>query len=177
VLPVSLTVTARLVRPALSPRIDNPRKETAMNDAETIMTTYDRHRQARKEQSEGNKSAVFDALAAANITSVLVEFDGEGDGGQIESVTAVRGEEPTDISATNVTLQQVSWGNPEPVATALSLQEAIETLCYDYLEESHAGWENNDGGFGEFRLDVAKRTVALEFNGRFSDTYTENHTF
>ena len=58
-----------------------------------------------------------------------------------------------------------------------TLEEAIENLCYDYLEETHGGWENNDGGFGEFRIDVAKRTVELEFNGRFTDTCTSNHTF
>src|SRR5580698_6451703 len=39
VLPVALAVTARLRRPALSTRVDDPRKETAMND--TDVTTPD----------------------------------------------------------------------------------------------------------------------------------------
>ena len=123
-----------------------------MNDTDTTMSTYDRHRQARAQQSEGNKRAVFDALAAANITSVMVEFDGEGDQGQINDITAFRGEESMVLPATTVTLQQVSWGNTEPVATTVALQSAIETLCYDYLEELYGGWEKNDGAFGEFRL-------------------------
>ena len=74
-------------------------------------------------------------------------------------------------------MNKVSWGNTAPITCELTLREAIETLCYDYLEESHGGWENNDGAFGEFHFDVAERSVDLEFHGRFSDTFTTNHTF
>jgi hypothetical protein len=54
-----------------------------MNDTDTVMSDYERNRQARAKLSEGNKGAVFEALAAGNITRVQVEFDGEGDQGQI----------------------------------------------------------------------------------------------
>jgi hypothetical protein len=37
-----------------------------------------------------NKTALFDALAAAGITHVAVNFDGYGDSGQIEHVEAAR---------------------------------------------------------------------------------------
>jgi hypothetical protein len=57
------------------------------------------------------------------------------------------------------------------------MAEAIEQLCYDFLEQEHGGWENNDGAFGEFTFNVAERTVELEFNGRFSDFTTSSHTF
>jgi hypothetical protein len=177
VLPVSLAVTARLVRPALSPRTDQPRKETAMNDTDTVMSDYERERQARVKISEGNKNAVFDALATVNITLVHVEFDGEGDSGQIESVTAFRDEDRAELPSTTVAIQQVAWGDAPPVTTQSPLGSAIETLCYDYLEESNGGWENNEGAFGEFHFDVAKRTVELEFNARYVDTFTSNQTF
>jgi hypothetical protein len=41
-----------------------------MNDTDAVMSDYERHRQARAKLSEGNKHAVFDALAAAGITHV-----------------------------------------------------------------------------------------------------------
>src|ERR1017187_6492097 len=72
-----------------------------MNDPDTVMSQFERHRQARAKLSEGNKGVVFDALAAANITQVHVEFDGEGDSGQIESVLAFRGEERAELSDNN----------------------------------------------------------------------------
>jgi hypothetical protein len=148
-----------------------------MNNLNSVMASYENHVRAQAKLNEGNKVEIFDALASANITLVVVDFDGEGDSGQIESVIAFNGEEPTELPATTVTIRQVQYGKSEPFPTECSIKEAIETLCYDYLEEKHGGWENNDGAFGEFRIDVAKRTIELECNARFStyDTYT--HTF
>ena len=44
----------------------------------------------------------------------------------------------------------------------MSLEAAIETLVYDYLETTHPGWEINDGAFGTFVFDVAERTIERE---------------
>jgi hypothetical protein len=97
VLPVALPVTARLVRPALSPRIDNPRKETAVNDPKEFVASYERYREALNKASQHNKQVVFDALAAAEITEVHLEFDGEGDSGQITSIAALRGKDTAEL--------------------------------------------------------------------------------
>lgn len=148
-----------------------------MNDPNTTLSDYERHRQIRAQLNERNKAAVFDALAAAGISRVLVEFDGEGDDGQISSVTAFCGEERTEFPQTTVSIQEIAWGNTNAVTTEMTLEGAIETLCYDYLEVTHDGWVNNDGAFGEFHFDVAARTIDLEFHGRFTDTCTSNHTF
>lgn len=148
-----------------------------MNDLINVMASYERRRQAQAKLNESNKDAVFDGLALANITEVRVDFDGEGDSGQINGVAAFRGEEATDLPKTRVAIQTVSWQSDEIVTTDQGLEEAIETLCYSYLEETHGGWENNEGGFGEFRFDVKKRSVELEFNGRFSDVWTDTHSF
>lgn len=148
-----------------------------MNDLESIMIDYEHRRQAQAKLNEGNKAALFDVLAAANITDVHVDFDGEGDSGQINDVAAFRGEEPAELPTATVTIQTIPWGSTEATTTESNLREAIETLCYLYLEGTHGGWENNDGAYGEFRLDVAKRTVELEFNGRYTDTWTDIHGF
>ena len=149
-----------------------------MNNPDTTMSNYLRHCKARKEFGQPNKTAIFDALAAAKIDLVCVEFDGCGDSGQIHNLTAFQGDARVALPATKVTLQQASWDNPESsIPEVANLQEAIETLCYDFLEEEHGGWEIDDGAFGEFRLDVATRTVTLEFNGRITDIATSQHTF
>jgi hypothetical protein len=155
-----------------------PRKESIMNDPDSVISSYERHRQARAELGKGNKAAVFDALAAANITEVYVEFDGEGDSGQIECVLAFHGDQRAELPATMVRVQNIAWGDAAtPVTMESTLERAIETLCYDCLEEAQSGWENDGGAFGEFRLDVAERTIKLEFNARYTDTHTTNHTF
>lgn len=82
-----------------------------------------------------------------------------------------------EIPTVAITLQRASWGDGELGTMEEPLPQALETLCYDYLEETNGGWENNGGAFGEFRLDVAARTIELEFNARYTDVFTEMHTF
>ena len=101
----------------------------------------------------------------------------KGDSGQINGVAAFSGDDPAELPQTMITIQTVSWGSTEILTAQSTLETAIENLCYDYLEQAHAGWENNDGGYGEFRIDVPKRSIELEFNGRFTDTWTDKHTF
>jgi hypothetical protein len=101
-----------------------------MTDFDSVTAAHDRYTKALAEATEHNKTAVFDALAAAGVTTVTVEFDGEGDSGQIEGVTASAGEANVTLPATPVPLHQASWQNDELTTAAKSLGEAIETLCY-----------------------------------------------
>jgi hypothetical protein len=121
------------------------------------------------------KIAVCETLAAAGITQVVVEFDGYADNGQIQTLTAYQGDPQISLPDTKV-LRQIPCGSPEQDEQA-NLYDAIENLCYDYLEETHPGWPNDDGAYGEFRINVQKRTVELDYNGRFTDTWHESHTF
>jgi len=92
-------------------------------------------------------------------------------------VGMIRNGERVDAPATSVTLRRASWGSDEHVIDQVPLKDAIETLCYDFLEDEHGGWENNDGAFGDFHFDVEDRTVHLAFTERYSDTLTTDHTF
>jgi hypothetical protein len=68
-------------------------------------------------------------------------------------------------------------GKSEPQRSTVSIREAIEHVAYDFLSETHDGWENNEGAFGEFTFDVAKRTVTLDFNYRIIDSEHSQHVF
>ena len=145
-----------------------------MSNSKDFDTLFERHNKALTEANALNKAAVFDALATAGISTVLVTFDGESDSGQIEDITA---DDSARIPDTLIELLQTGWGTGKLDSSQRPLRDAIETLCYDYLEQEHGGWENNDGAFGEFTFSVAGKTIALEFNGRFSDFHTSSHTF
>lgn len=138
---------------------------------------YERYRKLRAELSKTNKGPVFDALVLAGITNVHVEFDGEGDSGQIHGLTAFSGEDPAPLPDTVVSIQRATYDTSEPCPRQTPLSEAIEELCYDYLAEEHQGWENNKGAYGEFRFDVENRRVELALHGRFVDVVTHTHTF
>lgn len=146
-----------------------------MNDLFPITDAWERQRLAQAKANQHNKAAVFDTLAAAGITAVHADFDGEGDSGQVNEAVALINDEHTELPNVELAIQRAVWGDTEPKAGTATLAEAVERLCYGYLEEYHGGWENNDGAYGEFVFDVANRTIDLEFNGRFTDVCTDTH--
>ena len=148
-----------------------------MSDTANAFTAYERHVHAQNEASARNKTRLFDALAGEGVTHVCASFDGEGDSGQIDNVAAYKGSELLPIPKCAVAFESVGQDGGSIRAGELSLAEGIETLCYGYLSQEHDGWEINDGAFGEFMLDVAARTVELEFNARFSEFTTSHHAF
>lgn len=124
-----------------------------------------------------NKEALFAAMRAVGITEIIVTFDGAGDSGQIEDIDARRGDAVVPMPDTEITLAQVSWGVSEISTTTMSLSAAVETLAYDLLSDSHGGWENCDGAFGEFHFDAEAGTILLDYNERFTSSEQFNHTF
>jgi hypothetical protein len=148
-----------------------------MSEAETSINSWTQYEEALKAANGLNKTAVFDALAAAGVTRVEVTFNGEGDSGQIEDVVARRAEEAHPIPKTLVPFHSASYGSPETKTSEKSLAQAIEALCYDYLEQEHGGWENNDGGSGDFVFHVEDRRIELEFSQVFTDSTQHSHTF
>lgn len=106
---------------------------------------------------------------------VTVEYDGSGDSGQIDDVSAWNaGDEiisfPSDRKITLLS------ENPDHPLAEQSFEAAVETLAWDYLE-IYSGWENNDGAFGTFVFDVPARTVTLEHNERYTEVNTTSHEF
>jgi hypothetical protein len=124
-----------------------------------------------------NKDRLFDGLLAAGITHVTVSFDGEGDSGQIESIGAWNGETAVDFPDVEIAYAALTWDSPEVEMRSLSLQDVAEQLAYDFLSDTHGGWENNDGAYGEFCFDAAARTIHLEFNERFTSSELFTHDF
>ena len=128
-----------------------------------------------EEALPGNKAALFDALAAAGITSVVVTFDGAGDSGQIESIDARIGDDVAMLPTCDIETATPGWDGSELQRRMLPLSEAIEQLAYAFLEETHGGWENNEGAFGEFTFDVAERTIQLDYNERVESSEYSGH--
>ena len=127
------------------------------------------------EARPANKAAILAALAATGITSVVVTFDGSGDSGQIESVDPRIGDTATKLPATDVEIASPVWDGSGVETRTLPLAEAVEQLAYDLLEETHGGWENNEGAFGEFSFDVAGSAIRLDYNERIETSEYSGH--
>jgi hypothetical protein len=134
----------------------SPASPPAAPSAVTILAQYAEQNARRAQLRPTNKAALFDALAAAGVTHVLVVFDGCGDSGQVEAVTARTGEQPAALPTGDIEF--------------LTVAAAIESLAYDFLSEVASGWENNDGAYGEFTFDVGERTITLDYNERHMES-------
>jgi hypothetical protein len=69
------------------------------------------------------------------------------------------------------------WDQTEPDRSTVSIADAIERLAYDLLNDTHCGWENNDGAYGDFTFDVAERTITLDYNERYTASEYSQHVF
>lgn len=130
-----------------------------------------------EEALPGNKAALFDALAAVGITSVVVTFDGVGDSGQIESIDATIDGAPAELPGVDIEIATPAWDGSGLDGRTCAMAEAIETLAYAFLEETHGGWENNEGAYGEFTFAVAERTIALDYHDRIETSEYHGHAW
>ena len=131
----------------------------------------------RAELQPLNKAALFDALAAAGVTLVVVSFDGYGDSGQIENVEVKAGDTVVAMPESTIEIAEAVSDQPEPNRTTISITDVIEHLVYDLLTDTHCGWENNDGAYGDFTFDVAERTITLDYNERYTESEYSQHVF
>ena len=155
--------------------------ENPAPDPTGFLRDYDEKQRAYQTLSESlhaaNKTALFDALASAGITSVLVRFDGSGDSGQTEEIDAVAGDWPRDFPPGTIPISRAYWGAAEAERSECNVRDAVETLAYALLEETHGGWENNEGAYGEFTFAVTARTITLDYNERIETSEFTQHVF
>ena len=146
----------------------------SLADWETKRAAHDR---LHAELQPLNKAVLFDALAAASVTLVVVSFDGYGDSGQIENVEVKAGDTVVAMPESTIEIAEAVWDQPEPNRTTISIADVIERLVYDLLTDTHCGWENNDGAYGDFTFDVAERTITLDYNERYTECEYSQHVF
>ena len=152
-----------------------PRTPQPAIDIAALMRRLDEEQARARKLVEPNKRALFAVLALAGITRVTVTFDGGGDSGQIEAMEAFCGDDSASLPEGEVMLERHSYRSDEVEQIVLSVPEAIEDLCYALLGQAHGGWENNEGGYGEFVFDVAGDSIALDMNIRIETSEFHGH--
>lgn len=122
--------------------------------------------------SEGNKEIAFDILNSEGVKSVTIDFDGNGDSGQLEPSSLDDRLKKKVVKGSKIS-QGIVWspkGNTHRWKKNCTLEEILQSFCYDALEASNPGWEINWGSFGQFVFLVDERVVNFEFNQRIVQT-------
>jgi hypothetical protein len=100
------------------------------------LATYEERCHARV---KANHAAIAQALAAAGVASVTALYEGTGDSGGLEDVSYWdRNDQFIDEKAIG------KW------------HDDLMEFLYDLIEIRHGGYENNEGGGGEFRWDLTE---------------------
>jgi hypothetical protein len=135
------------------------------------------YRERARAVLDGNKKALFDILAEHGITAIIVNFDGYGDSGQIEDITVQTGAVTVELPDERIEIFRPAWDSPDIERETHTVREAIEALSYDFLAQTHCGWENNDGAYGDFTFDVTVGSITLDYNERYTASENYSHEF
>ena len=156
-------------------------------DMAKIMAEMKKDQEAKGEKAKNNAKVLFDALQDTKVVSIVVDFDGCGDSGQISSIEYYdhRDKElsqPQGKIKGSKLPQGSTWDDKRKEFVDLPPSEAtfnqlVEQICYDRLGAHHAGWEINEGSYGTFVFDVVNRKIDLEYNERVESVRTSSESF
>ena len=126
--------------------------------------------------SKLEKEKLLTQLNLLGATTVVVEFRGGGDEGEIESVYYIdRNGESQEIPKDMISWTQVVYGDKPKLTKEMSLVDALEDLCYRALDEASMDWYNNEGGQGslviDFRESPPKTCLELGINSMSTEDY------
>jgi uncharacterized protein DUF6878 len=99
--------------------------------------------------SNETRAELAQQLRKLGIEMVTAEYNGSGDGGQIET---------PEFGSVKV---------PSVMVTD------VENFFYELLEDLYSGWDNNEGAFGQFEWNVKDDRINLVHNMRTESYDTE----
>jgi len=121
-----------------------------------------------------------DVLRAISIVKMTIEYDGSSDDGCM-GVAAVwlAGVPPIRyvLGESAEGTKRLAEGVSDTVTLSEDIRSQIEDFCWGILEEKAEGWENNEGAYGTFTLDVIGGTLLLEHSQRVIDTIESEYEF
>jgi Family of unknown function (DUF6878) len=113
---------------------------------ESWLQEYDKRLEEKQAEARAQLAALCGRLVELGVRKVEFFYDGCGDSGAIDQVTAVGATDEQKIDLPGELHQQL-------------VEQADEILPF--------GWENECGAFGTIALDVQQRHLKLEHNERY----------
>lgn len=126
---------------------------TPIEEPSEFLKQYYKEQEERKKALPAKAAELRQKLLTLGVTSVAADYDGAGDSGQMNGV---------------------SW-EPQTLQLPPGTEGDIEALFWDFLEAHHAGWENNDGGRGDFRWDITTGNFTLDHEDYYTESNATKH--
>lgn len=115
-----------------------------------------------------NKAAILKVLREHGVKTIQAEYSGSNDDGGFNGVYLGGGANeiltlPLTIQVEEDVYSAKTQTNRQVIATkALPLSDAFRNLCYDLLDHHYEGYEDGDGAYGSFVLNVKTGKLAWE---------------
>ena len=119
------------------------------------------------------------------IYNIRIEFDGSGDSGSINDVYFF----DRNNEQINVEEERYMWAEPvsifkngqwqvETTPEKLELiEDVFKSITSVALDETQLDWYNNDGGYGEFTIDLATSPPEIKLEVNIRTTQIDENTF
>ena len=117
-----------------------------------------------------NRPVVRKALMALGCKTVACDYDGSGDEGSVHAPEY----KPAIIGQSRVkNILSCRWNSKEPEPGEEDIEEATHNIFYDALDQTHGGWEINDGARGEIVWNLTTDLITIEHCAYYIE---EHHT-
>lgn len=134
---------------------------------------------------ETNKQNILNALRAAGIEELVLDYSGGGDSGQMGEISVTAPAGIARLPQTKIRFNVIGWSYSLIESRSvysieereMDLPSAIEGFFWHCLQTYHCGWENNSGGEGTFTISVPKGEFFLRHVEFIEHQEVTNHTF
>lgn len=123
-----------------------------------------------------NRDLLMEKLSSLNVATIVFDYDGGGDSGDITEVAVTPAERKPLLSAENITVRRAVSNyrdggfETEVTEVTSTLETALHDFALSWLELHHGGWENNDGGRGTVTINVAENSFELQHEEYYTDS-------
>ena len=113
-------------------------------------------------------------LSTRGIKAINVYYEGSGDSGAIDSVTATIDESKAQ-SWIEDPENAYHYSNDGDIVPLTELEhQIIQDMSYEYILNNIGDWYNNDGGFGNITIEVPSGKYNCSNNMRITQVETES---
>ena len=120
-----------------------------------------------------DRKKILDLCRRTGVTTVTASYSGYGDSGSIDD-PQFQPDGALNLNAPFDT-QPHPWDDSKRLER--NVGDVITDIFYQLLEDSHPGWEINDGSQGEFTWNIETDKITLEHGENYTSTEHFEHEF
>ena len=144
-----------------------------------MISTY---HQLRADALPHNRTVLMTLLGEHGIKCLTIFYSGGGDSGDTDKIETTPPEALAVLGSVTISMRQPEVEQLEGHHTYVLAEEdrpaldALREFALGWVEQTHCGWENNDGGTGDVTFDVLQDICTLQHTEYYTGTLHHEYT-